>query len=91
MEYLDILTPNLNWLELVEHVKLSGVTVQLSEGNRPIAKLVPDSPFEGVSMVELDRFLRSTPPLGAEEAAAFEADIMEARKIELPPDDPWES
>jgi hypothetical protein len=89
MERHEISTEKIDWPELVRHVACERVVVELSEGQRPIAMLVPIE--RPKTMAELDVALRLLPPLGADEAKSFEADIQEVRASMSELDDPWES
>jgi len=88
MEKIEISAANLNWSEIVKHVSRDRVSVELSEGEIPLARIVPiDKPR---SMVDLDRALRESPRLG-EDAEAFAQDVLSVRESIGELDDPWES
>ena len=76
MERHEISTEQIDWHTLVWHVARDRVVVELSEGERPIAMLVPvERPR---TMAELDAALRQLPRLG-DDVSSFEADIDVAR------------
>ena len=88
MERHEISTEKIDWPNLVRHVVRDKVTVELVEGDLPIAMLVPIE--RPKTMADLDAALRQIPRIG-EDAMAFEADIQEARSSMKELDDPWES
>jgi antitoxin (DNA-binding transcriptional repressor) of toxin-antitoxin stability system len=88
MERHEISAEKIDWPNLVRHVVRDRVVVELSEGEQPVAMLVPiDRPK---TMGDLDKALRQLPGLG-EDAAGFEVDIQEVRSNLKKLDDPWES
>jgi antitoxin (DNA-binding transcriptional repressor) of toxin-antitoxin stability system len=89
MERHEISTEKIDWPELVRHVACERIIVELFEGQRPIAMLVPIERRK--TMAELDAALRVLPRLGADDATKFEADIQEVRASMSELDDPWES
>lgn len=89
MERHDISTEKMDWPNLVRHVVRDRVVVELSDGELPIAMLVPiERPR---TMADLDAALRRLPRLGEEDVNRFEADIREVRASMKELDDPWES
>ncbi len=88
MERHEILSPTINWPELVRHVAEDQVVVELSDGQIAMARIVPIQ--RPKSFAELDRALRKLPALG-DDAERFEADIRDIRSSMQPLDDPWES
>jgi len=89
MERHEISTEKIDWPELVRHVACERIIVELFEGQRPIAMLVPIERRK--TMAELDAALRLLPRLGADDATSFEADIQEVRASMSELDDPWAS
>ena len=88
MERIEISTPNISLSEIVKHVSRDRVTVELSEGQVPLARIVPvDRPR---SMTDLDRALRHCTRLG-EDAESFAHHVHSARQSIGELDDPWES
>ncbi len=88
MERHEISTEKMDWPNLVRHVVRDKVVVELAEGERPIAMLVPiESPR---TMADLDAALRQITRLG-DDAKSLEADIQEDRASMKELDDPWES
>lgn len=88
MEKIDISSANISLSELVKHVSRDGVSVELSESEVPLARIVP---IETVaSMIELDRAMRASPSL-QEDAVPFADDILSVRREAIELDDPWES
>ena len=86
MERHEILLSKINWPDLIRHVVRDKVVVELSEGQIPIARLVPIEEPKGLA--ELDRALRQLSPLG-NVAECFEADVNEVRSSMRKLDDPW--
>lgn len=88
MERIEISTANIDLSAIVHRVSRDRISVELSEGQVSLAKIVPiDKPH---SMAALDRALRATPRLG-EDADAFARDVLESREALGELDDPWES
>ncbi len=88
MERQEILIDNIDWPSLVRRVVRDRVTVELAEGEMPVAMLVPIELPK--TMADLDNALRQIPRL-SEDSACFEADIQEMRTSMKELDDPWES
>ncbi len=88
MERHEILSPAINWPNLVRHVVEDQVVVELSDGQVPVARLVPIG--KPKTFADLDHALRQLPSLG-DDAECFEADIREMRSSMKPLDEPWES
>ena len=88
MERHEILSPKINWPDLVRHVAEDQVVVELADGEVAMARLVPI--HKPKSFSDLDKALRKLPPLG-DDAECFEADVQEIRSSMKPLDDPWES
>lgn len=63
---------------LVDQVVQSGETIVLTEEGKSVAELRPIERTP-LCLSELVRFLGETPRLGAEEAEAFEQDLLAAR------------
>lgn len=88
MERIEISTVNVSLSELVKHVSRDRVIVELSDGEVPLARIVPiDKPQ---SMSDLDRALRNCSRLG-EDATPFADDVLSVRQSMGELDDPWES
>lgn len=88
MEKIEISTAKLDWSEIERQVSRDRVSVELSEGEIPLARIVPiDKPR---SMGDLARVLREVPRLG-EDAYAFAQDVLSVRESIGELDDPWES
>jgi antitoxin (DNA-binding transcriptional repressor) of toxin-antitoxin stability system len=88
MERIDISTANVSLSDIVKHVSRDRVIVELSDGQVPMARIVPiDKPQ---SMSDLDRALRDCARLG-EDAEQFADDVLSVRQSIGELDDPWES
>lgn len=88
MEKRQLLGNDIDWRDLIRHVFHDRVVVELSEGELPVALLVPIE--RPKSMANLDKALRSTPRL-ADELSSFESDIIDGKASLNELDDPWES
>lgn len=87
MERIEI-TANISLSDIVKHVSRDRVCIELSEGQVPLARIVPiDRPQ---SMADLDRALRGCTRLG-EDAEQFADDVLSVRQSSGELDDPWES
>ena len=88
MEKIEISTAKLDWSEIERQVSRDRVSVELSEGEIPLARIVPiDKPR---SLGDLARVWREVPRLG-EDAYAFAQDVLSVRESIGELDDPWES
>lgn len=77
MERIEISTANINLSEIVKQVSRDRVAVELSDGQIPLARIVPiDEPR---SMADLDRALRDCTRLG-DDADAFALDVLSVRQ-----------
>lgn len=88
MERHEILSQDVDWRSLIHHVSRDQVTVELSEGEVPVARLVPMK--KHMTMAELDHILRKLPSLG-EDAESFEKDLHDVKSTMKDLDDPSES
>jgi hypothetical protein len=87
MERIEI-SENISLSDLVKHVSQDQVSVELSEGQVPLARIVPIDKSQ--SMADLDRALRDCPRLG-DDAEQFAHDVLSVRQSIGELDDPWES
>ena len=88
MERIEITTTNFSLSDIVKHVSRDRVIVELSDGQVPVARIVPiDKPQ---SMSNLDQALRGCVRLG-EDAESFAEDVLSVRQSLGELDDPWES
>ncbi|MEX1028229.1 MAG: hypothetical protein WD049_09530 [Candidatus Paceibacterota bacterium] len=88
MEKIEISNASINLLEIVQQVARNHVSVELSEGQVPLARIVPID--KSHSMADLDRALRAGTGLG-EDAEAYAKDVLSIRQSLGELDDPWES
>lgn len=87
MERIEI-SANISLSDIVKHVSRDRVCVELSDGQVPLARIVPvDKPQ---SMSDLDRALRECSRLG-DDADLFAHDVLTVRQTIGELDDPWES
>jgi hypothetical protein len=88
MERIEISNPNVSLSDIVKHVSRDRISVELSDGQVPLAIIVPiDKP---TTMADLDRTLRACTRLG-DDAEAFSRDVLSVRQSIGELDDPWES
>lgn len=64
--------------DLVARVHLEGITVDLEQDNKIVARLTPATPQSPLTVGQLEAFLNSLPPLG-EDAEQFARDLKEIR------------
>lgn len=88
MERIEISTSNTSLSDVVRHVSQDRVSVEVSEGQVPLAMIVPIERIR--SMDDLDRALRGCSRL-SEDADAFAKDVLEVRQSIGELDNPWES
>lgn len=88
MEKIEISNTNINLSDIVKHVSRDRVTIELSDGQVPLARIVPIAQLH--SMVDLDRALRNCTRL-AEDAESYANDVLSVRQSIGELDDPWES
>jgi hypothetical protein len=88
MERIEVSATNINLFELAHRVSLNRISVELAEGEVPLALIVPvEKPH---SMTELDRALRNCVRL-EEDAESFAQDVLSVRQSLGELDDPWAS
>jgi antitoxin (DNA-binding transcriptional repressor) of toxin-antitoxin stability system len=88
MEKIEISNTNFTLSDIVKHVSRDRVTIELSEGHVPLARIVPIATTQ--TMAELDRALRDCDRLG-DDAESFASDVLSVRQSIGELDDPWES
>ncbi len=88
MERIEISTANISLSEIAKQVSRDRVSVELSEGQIPLAMIVPVDTAR--SLADLDRALRACPRLG-EDAEAYSSDVLLVRQSLGELDDPWAS
>ena len=77
MERIEISNPNVSLSDIVKHVSRDRISVELSDGQVPLAIIVPiDKP---TTMADLDRALRACTRLG-DDAEAFSRDVLSVRQ-----------
>jgi hypothetical protein len=88
MERIEISNANISLSDIAKRVSRDRMTVELSDGQVPLAMVVPIPKAQ--SMAELDRALRDCAGLG-EDAESFAHDVLSVRQSIGELDDPWES
>jgi hypothetical protein len=88
MDRIEISTVNVSLSDIVKHVSRDRVTVELSDGEVPLAKITPVARTR--SMAELDRALREGIRFN-EDAESFAEDVLSVRQSIGELDDPRES
>ncbi len=74
--------------ELIERVERDGQTIELSRGDRVVARISPAEGDGRLQGKDLKAFFASLPDMG-DDREAFARDIESARDIYLPDRDPW--
>jgi antitoxin (DNA-binding transcriptional repressor) of toxin-antitoxin stability system len=78
-----------DFAKLVNKVYTEGISVDLERDDKVIARLTPVEPWSPLTVGELNAFLRTLPPLGAD-ADAFAEDVRAVR-AEFPAEaNPWD-
>lgn len=88
MEKIEISNTNISLADIVKHVSCDRVTIELSEGHVPLARIVPNAKIQ--TMTDLDRALRDSSRLG-DDAESFAHDVLSLRQSIGELDDLWES
>lgn len=88
MEKIEISNTNISLSDIVKHVSRDRVTIELSDGQVPLARIVPIA--KSLSMAELDRALRDCARL-EDDAESFGHDVLTVRQSIGELDNPWES
>lgn len=88
MERIEISSGKIDLSAIVRHVSQDGVSVELSEGQVPLARIVPLERRH--SMAALDRAMREATRLG-DDAESFASDVLSVRESLGELDDPWAS
>ncbi len=88
MEKIEVSTTNISLSDIARHVSRDRVTIELSEGQVPLARIVPIAKTQ--TLAELDRALRDCSRL-EDDAESFASDVLSARQTIGELDDPWES
>lgn len=80
-----------NFADYVNRVAYRGERFQLTRGGKPVAELGPVA--MGYSLTDLPDLVAALPSLSATDAAAFSADLDDARRglAQHTPRDPWTS
>ncbi len=76
MEKIEISNTNFSLSDIVKHVSRNRVTIELSDGQVPLARIIPIA--KTPSMAELDQALRECTRLG-EDADSFAHDVLSVR------------
>lgn len=88
MEKIELSNTDISLSDIVKHVSRDRVTIELSDGQVPLARIVPIAKTQ--TMTELDRALRDCSRLG-DDAESFARDVLSVRQSIGELDDPWES
>lgn len=88
VEKIEISNTDISLSDIVKHVSRDRVTIELSVGQVPLARIVPIAKTQ--TMTELDRALRDCSRLG-DDAESFAHDVLSVRQSIGELDDPWES
>ncbi len=82
-----------NFADCVNRARYQGTTFVLHKGGKPVARIVPEGekPTTGRELAQTLRERLKDVHLSDEEAAAWQRDLEDARKMLLPPVDKWQS
>lgn len=78
-----------NFSTVLDEVRMSGTSVDITKGNRAVARLMPPQK-SGLPISQLADFLALLPELG-EDTGAFKDDIQQIKEAAQLPDSVWES
>jgi antitoxin (DNA-binding transcriptional repressor) of toxin-antitoxin stability system len=79
MERMTVADAERDFSKLVNRVNSEGISVELEQGNKVVARLTPGAPRSPVKVGDLIAFLRSLPLLG-DDSEAFSHDLREIRR-----------
>ena len=86
---MNIADAEKNFASLVNKVYTEGISVDLEQDNKVIARITPAAPLSPLTVADLNHFLRGLPSLG-DDADDFASDLR-AIRAEFPAEaDPWE-
>ena len=88
MERVEISAAELNLPAIINQVRRDRVPIELSDGQVPVARIVPIEKTH--SMAELEQALRTTSRLGTD-SEDFARDVLSVRQDLGELDDPWGS
>lgn len=80
MERISATDAARNFSDLLNRVHSQGVSFEITRGTEVVARIVPDSPPQGVKLVELDRLFAQLPKLDAEDLDQFAEDTDTIRQ-----------
>jgi len=89
MERMTVADAEREFGNLVKRVYSEGVSIELEQGDKVVARLTPGGPQSPLKVGDLNAFLQGLPQLG-EDAEAFDQDLRAIRR-EFPAEgNPWD-
>ncbi len=89
MERLTVTDAERDFANLVNRVYSEGISVELQQGDKVIARLTPAGPHSPLHVRDLNTFLLGLPRLG-DDAEAFGADLRNIRGQFPAETNPWD-
>jgi antitoxin (DNA-binding transcriptional repressor) of toxin-antitoxin stability system len=89
MERMTVADAEREFGNLVKRVYTEGISIELEQGDRVVARLTPGGPQSPLKVRDLNEFLCQLPSLG-DDAEAFDEDLRKVRR-EFPAEgNPWD-
>ncbi len=89
MERMTVADAGRDFDGLVNRVYSEGISVELEQGDRVVARITPGLPASPVKVRDLNAFFQGLPPLG-DDAEAFDRDLRDIRRLFPAEGDPWD-
>jgi antitoxin (DNA-binding transcriptional repressor) of toxin-antitoxin stability system len=89
MERMTVAEAGRDLGKLVERVYSEGISIELEQGDRIVARLTPGGSPPPLKVRDLNAFLQSLPPLG-DDAGAFADDVRASRRQFPAEGTPWD-
>ena len=89
MERMTVADAGRDFGNLVNRVYSEGISIELEQGDKVVARLTPGGPSVPLKVSDLTAFLQGLPQLG-DDAEAFDQDLREIRRQFPAEADPWD-
>ncbi|HEX5269120.1 MAG TPA: hypothetical protein VFW33_01470 [Gemmataceae bacterium] len=89
MERMTVADAGRDFGSLVTRVYTEGISIELEQGDKVVARLTPGVPPSPLKVGDLNAFLQGLPRLG-DDAEAFDQDLKDLRRRFPAEADPWE-
>lgn len=89
MERMTVADAGRDLGSLVNRVYSEGISVELEQGDKVVARITPGVPPSPVKVGDLNAFLQGLPQLG-DDAEAFDRDLRDIRRQFPAEADPWD-